>query len=197
MSDDAHEPTARPPSAAAAAVKLVAYLSAGVIGVSVAACVFIAANRSLGLTEITVTALDSDEEPRDHRIPFFKQNDALPDYELRCLMKRGLDLDLGVRPDTSAADGLTWRLNEPVSILDVELVRLRDKGRLKSNVVAEVIPGTDSVTRENYRFDFVTARAFSVGVKSFFATPVGVAITWGFGTAVLLLILAPFAQLFL
>ncbi|MEM7314678.1 MAG: hypothetical protein AAF497_16140, partial [Planctomycetota bacterium] len=55
-------------------------LCCGVILLSVLSCVVVAAIRSVGLTRVTVTALDKEAEPRDHDIPFVKQREALPDY---------------------------------------------------------------------------------------------------------------------
>ncbi len=53
-----------------------------VVLVSVLACVWMAIARSRGLVAVTVTALDPAAEPSDHKIPFVKQREALPDYEL-------------------------------------------------------------------------------------------------------------------
>ena len=80
---------------------------AGVVVASVLACVIMAAVRSTGLTEVTVTALDPDAEPRDHKLPFVKQKEALPDYQITINLDSGDQIQLGAKPDTSAADGLT------------------------------------------------------------------------------------------
>lgn len=109
--------------------RIVGWACAGIIVVSVGACVVMAGIRSVGLTQVTVTALDADSEPRDHSIPFIKQKEALPDYEVVVVLATGGWIHLGARPDQSAVDGLTWRLTEPVSVKDVAGIRLQDQDR--------------------------------------------------------------------
>ncbi len=108
--------------------RLTAWLCAFVIAVSVVACVIMAAIRSTGLTQVKVTALDEASEPRDHNLPFIKRKEALPDYELTLILTNGDKVRLGAKPDTSAVDGLTWHINDPVSIADVASVRLQETG---------------------------------------------------------------------
>ena len=59
-----------------------------------------------------------------------------------------------------------------------------------SDAVAEVHISGPSVESNGYRFDFKTKRSVAVGVRAFFATPIGIAIVAAFGIAVLLIILA-------
>lgn len=172
--------------------KIAGWVCAGVVIVSVSACVIMAAIRSVGLTEVTVTALNREDEPRDHNLPLVKQKEALPDYELTVLLTNGRKLRLGTKPDSSAVDGLTWKLAEPVSVADVATVRLQERDKVISDAVAEVQVVDETVTERGYRFDFATERSTSVGVASFFVTAIGKAITAGFCIAVILLVLALF-----
>ena len=173
--------------------RLTGWVCAGIVALSVIACVVIAAVRSTGLTQITITALDQELEPRDHELPFVKQKESLPDYEVTVLLTNGDRLRLGAKPDASAADGLTWHLADPVSVVDVATVRLQEQDKFIGDAIAEVQILGDSVTEGNYRFDFTTARSTSVGVSSFFATPIGKAIAAGFCIAVLLMLLSAFS----
>ena len=172
--------------------RLTGWLCACVIAVSVVACVIMAGIRSTGLTEITVTALDEASEPRDHNLPFIKQKEALPDYEIIVILNNGQQIRLGAKPDTSAVDGLTWNLSDPVSLAEVASVRLQDQDKVVSDAIAEVQITADSVTQGGYRFDFRSERSASVGVQSFFRTPIGMAIAAGFCIAVLLILLSVF-----
>jgi len=172
--------------------RLAGWLCVGVIIVSVGACIVMAALRSNGLTKITVTALDAASEPRDHNLPLIKQKEALPDYELTLILTRGDKVRLGAKPDTSAVDGLTWSLSDSVSIADVASVRLREQDKVISDAVAEVQILGASTTANGYRFDFTSKRSASVGVNSFFGTPIGKAIACGLCVVVLLVILSVF-----
>ncbi|MBN2294022.1 MAG: hypothetical protein JXM70_16470 [Pirellulales bacterium] len=172
--------------------RLIGWLCAGLITASILACVVMAAIRSTGLTKITVTALDAASEPRDHALPLIKQKEALPDYELSLILTNGDKVSLGAKPDTSAVDGLAWHVNDPVSIVDVASVRLYEQDKVISDAVAEVQILGNSISENGYRFDFASERSMSVGVKSFFATPIGKAITTGFCIAIVLMLISVF-----
>jgi len=185
-------PAENAPPTAMSPWHLIGWVCAGVIVASVVACIVLAAIRSTGLTQVTVTALDGANEPRDHKLPLFKQKEALPDYELTILLKRGDSIRLGAKPDTSAAAGLAWQLNDPVSLADVASVRLDEQDKLVSDAVAEVQIVGDSTTDKGYRFEFASERSFTVGIQSFFGTPIGQAIAAGFFIAVFLMVASNF-----
>ena len=96
--------------------QIIGRIAATVVVASVLLCVFLAWLRSTALTQITVTAIDPKAEPSDHQLPFVKQKEALPDYELFVIRQTDVRIDLGVRPDRSAAGGLEWNVPEPVSV---------------------------------------------------------------------------------
>ena len=160
----------------------------GVVAVSVLSCVAIAVSRSNGLTEVKVVAVDPDAEPRDHDLPLIKAHEALPDYELVVYHSSGLTTNLGTKPNTSAADGLTWTLNAPVPVCEIAGLRLQDQDKLVSDAITEVQIVSESAESDGYRFEFQTEHSASVGVQSFFRTPIGLAISAAFFLAVLLML---------
>lgn len=164
-------------------------LCLGVIALSVLSCVGMAVSRSVGLTHVTITALDKAAEPRDHNIPLLKQNDALPDYRVTVNTTSRSRIGLGAKPNQSAVAGLTWELPEPISASDVASIRLDDQDKFLSDAIAEVQLTSNSITSGNYRFEFAMERSLSVGIQSFFKTPIGIAIAAAFTLAVLLIIL--------
>ncbi len=144
------------------------------ICVCVLACIAIAVSRSNGLISVTVTSLG--EEPTDRVFPLFKRDEALPDYELSLVADDGSERYLGTKPNTSAVNGLTWTLNETVPVSQIASIRLTERDKVVSDAVAEVHILGDSATANDYRFDFVCARSFSVGLSAFFRTPIGIAV---------------------
>ena len=166
-------------------------LCLGVIILSVLSCIGLAAIRSVGLTQVTITALDKDLEPRDHNLPFIKQKDALPDYQITVNTTHSRT-SLGTKPNESAAGGLTWQLPNPIPTTDIISVRLDDKDKIVSDAIAEIQITDETVTAGNYQFEFVTERTFSVGIQSFFRTPIGIAIATAFTIAILFLIFGAF-----
>ncbi|WP_040351835.1 hypothetical protein [Blastopirellula marina] len=176
--------------------RLTQWICLCVVIVSLVACMAMAAVRSVGLTQVTVTALDQKAEPRDHLIPLVKQTEALPDYRIVINTTTGRRINLGARPNQSAIDGLTWRLSDPISIDEIASIRLEDQDKLVSDAIVEVQLSSEAVTAGNYKFEFLTERSLAVGFQSFFKTPVGIAIGTAFTLAVLLILLMLFASLF-
>ncbi|MEX2114771.1 MAG: hypothetical protein WD845_16380 [Pirellulales bacterium] len=160
---------------------------------SVVACVVMATARSNGLVAVTVTATDPKAEPVDHVLPLVKQHESLPDYELVIEMTRDRTQYLGTKPNESAVNGLSWRLNDPVSLAEIATVRLREKDKVISDELAEVHVTAASVTSNGYRFDFQTTQSFGLGVRAFFVTPIGMAISGAFFLGVLLLVVSKLA----
>ncbi len=181
-----------PPTPTGSAWQVTKLICCGVVSMSVLACVIVAVIRSTGLTEVRVTALSEEDEPRDHNIPLFKKSDALPDYEIIIILNQGGKVRLGAKPNTSAVNGLTWKLSKPVSLAEISGLRLQDQDKLVSDAITEVQVESESVTSGNYRFDFTTKRSFGIGIVSFFETPVGMAICGAFAIAVMLIICSAF-----
>ncbi|QDT33059.1 hypothetical protein [Thalassoglobus polymorphus] len=181
-----------PPPSNGSAWEITKLICCGVVAISVLSCVVVAVIRSTGLTEVRVTAISEEEEPRDHNIPLFKKTDALPDYEIILILNQGGKVRLGAKPNRSAANGLTWKLSKPVSLAEISGLRLQDQDKLVSDAITEVQIESQSVTSGNYRFDFTTKRSFGIGLVSFFETPVGMAICGAFAIAVMLIICSAF-----
>lgn len=165
------------------------WVCCSVIVVSVVSCVVLAAARSEGLVRVKVTAFDADKEPRDHGLPLIKQMDVLPDYEVLIMTQDGGKTNLGAKINTSAIEGLTWELSDPISITDIVGIRLQDQDKLISDSLAEVQFSDQPVRTGNYQFDFQTQRSAEVGIQSFFGTPIGLAIMGAFFIAVVLILL--------
>ena len=159
-----------------------------VICIAVLSCVAIAAMRSKGLVAVRVTALA--DELSDHDVPFLKRNEALPDYELSILSDDGSSCYLGTKPNTSASGGLTWTLDTTVPVSLIASVRLVEKDKLVSDTIAEVHVVADSVTSNDYRFDFDCQHSFAAGLAAFFRTPVGIAICIALVIAILYVLLS-------
>lgn len=175
-------------------VRIAGGAGAALFVASILACLWLSIAASTGLVSVTVTALNPAQEPADHMLSLIKQREALPDYEICVLTNQGGEYYLGVKPDESAAKGLTWTLADPISTAQIATVRLREKDKLISDALAEVNVSATPVTSKGYRFTFTTERSLGVGLKAFFTTPLGAAISVGFCIAVILILLAYFLR---
>jgi len=163
-------------------------LCTGILVISILSCIAIVATRSAGLTSVTLTALDPAKEPVDHIVPLVKRHEALPEYQLTVLMRNSDRIELGTKPDASAANGLKWQLAEPVCVAEIATLRLTERDKLISDPLAEVHVTGPRVTENGYRFDFQTERSVGVGLHAFFRTPIGMAISGAVFLAVFLIV---------
>jgi hypothetical protein len=173
--------------------RITSWVCAAVVIGSVLACIWMASRRSAALVAVTVTALNPNDEPADLVVPLVNPREALPDYELVVMQLDGNQQYLGTRPDESAAKGLTWRLAEPLAVTQIAAVRLREKDKLVSDAIAEVQVQGKQVEAKGYRFDFGLEHSADVGIKAFFSTPIGMAISAAFFVGVLVLVLSRLA----
>ncbi len=117
--------------------------------------------KGVGIEAVTVTALEDTEEPKDHNVPLIKQKEALPDYEIMILMDFG-SLKSITKPDTSAKEGITWTFAEPALLSHTRGIRLVEKDKMLSDVLAEVEYSQEQVISNGYRFEFKTTRSISL-----------------------------------
>ena len=148
-------------------------------GLSLLACIAVAVIRSNSLVSVTITAMG--DEPNDHGIPMVLQSEALPDYELALIDDFGNSRYLGTKPNASAANGLTWKLDEPALINGIAAIRLQERDALVSDQLAEVHVNGAAIEENGYRFEFECSRTFEGAVSAFFMTPIGLALCIAFG----------------
>lgn len=191
MSDEGGNAASTEPSSASPR-RVAGWICVAVLLASIAMCVVLAGMRGKGLVRVTVTATDAEAEPRDHDLPLIRKKEALPDYQVLVILHDGDRINLGTKPDASAVNGLTWTLSDPVSVNDVASVRLQDQDKVISDVIAEVQIDDPSNADDVYRFEFDTEWAMSVGIQSFFRTPIGQAIAAAFCIAVIVLLASIF-----
>lgn len=163
-----------------------------VILLSVLGCIIVAYQQSVALTAVTVTSLNPENEPRDPGLPLLDQKHTLPDYAVRIQLTSGRKIDLGSTPNTSAAEGLTWQLNEAVTVSSITSVVLREQDHVVSDTLEEVQVTADLVRTDSWQFQFQTQRSFATGLRAFFGTPIGLAICAAFFVAAFLMALDSF-----
>ena len=169
--------------------KIMRSICSVVILLSVLGCIIVAYQQSVGLTAVTVTSLNPENEPRDPGLPLLDQKHTLPDYAVRIQLTSGRKIDLGSKPNTSAAEGLTWQLNEAVAVSSITSVVLREQDQVVSDTLEEVQVTADLVRTDSWQFQFQTQKSFATGLRAFFVTPIGIAICAAFFVAAFLMAL--------
>lgn len=149
--------------------------------------------KSNAIESVSVQVLDPEKEYRDPSIGTIGAHDKLPDYRLSIIDTDGRTHPLGTHVNTSAAEPLTWVLQEPYALINASSLRLVDEDKLESDVLEEVqITGTE-VTGSKYRFKITQTRTFKSGMEYFISTPIGMIVGGAIGLAILIAILAAFA----
>ena len=173
-------------------MKSIGKISLIVFVVSLMACIGLSLSRAQALVKITVTADPDLDEPKDHELPFVKQKEALPDYEI-VVLKGSSKTSLGTKPNTLAKDGLSWIPPEPIPLFDITSVRLQEHDQLLSDVIAEVQYSNNPVIESGYTFQFKTEFSLSAGLSAFFYTPIGMALLAAVFLAVFIPLIMEFA----
>lgn len=170
-------------------------LSTGSLLLAALACIFAIASfvNSSVITSVLVT-FEGEEEPRDVTLRRASE-ERLPDYRVD-LVARGDRHALGVQPNTSAADGITFHVARPVPRRALQEIVLIEDDPLSNDVLARVQGQADELAANGYRFTLSVGRSLDGGLIWFFDTPIGKAILWGIGVAVLIVVLSLLAPLF-
>lgn len=155
---------------------------------AVAAILTLVARRSVVLTAVRVVAVEDDTR----RFSFEELYDKVragtkdrltewerPDYELKVTHRKGGRVfattdSLGVKPNESANEGLSWTLSDPISLPDVSVIELIDRDVVLSDTLVTVSgPFDQQADAGNYRFEFDTATDPAIGFASFATTSLG------------------------
>jgi hypothetical protein len=140
--------------------------------------------------DVTVT-FDGEAEPRDVTLKL-GSDEARPDYRVD-LIARDNRYKLGVQLNVSAREGVTFAVADQIPRRALQEIILLDEDPVRSNVIARVQGQGEILAANGYHFDLTVERSFDGGMIWFFETPIGLAILWGIGVAILLIVLSLFA----
>ena len=141
---------------------------------------------------VSVTFIADADEPRDVALDAAERR---PDYRLDLVDSDGGRRSLGVFPNVSARGGLRFEIAEVVPRRGLQELILIEDDPVSNDVLARVQGGADfPATTNGFRFSLHEARTIDGGMRWFFDTPVGRAILWGVGVAVLILVLSLIAR---
>jgi hypothetical protein len=141
------------------------------------------------ITQVRLRLLAGSEEPRDHQLPGFGDDDLLPDYMLR-VYTGDRWRQIGTRPNTSAKDWLTFPVTDPMPLRHAFEFQLIEDDKLEDDVL-EVVPIIGNRLKgKNFEYEVSTEGSLKSGMEWFFETSVGKAISLGITIGIVVLILA-------
>jgi hypothetical protein len=148
-----------------------------------------ALNRT-ALTAVVVQLRPGVEEPGDHHLLGVGAKDKLPDYELSFRTRQDGWQTLGEHRNTSAKDGLEFRLSEPYPLRKVEELRLVEDDHLENDVLEQLAVTGNNLVGKAFDLKIQTTESWAAGAQWFWDSPIGKAILAGISIAVVILILA-------
>ena len=151
------------------------------------AAVLILSN-STSIVSIKITTNDGVQEKVDRKIPFLKSKSHLPDY--RMLYKvNGSWKDAGTIKNSSAKDGLTFKIPKQATFELLEKIKIVDADIGPDQILEEVVVDNTKLTGSLFRYELASSFSLGAGGEWYFSTVIGKAILLGITIAVALLIL--------
>jgi len=129
----------------------------------------------------------------DHSLAGFGSAHRLPDYKVKLrVSRRLLAIDLGTRLDTSATNWLEFAVSDIVPLRHVQEVIIIEDDKVENDPLDRIQGNQLEQQGRAFQRRLTVDRSFEVGMKWFFSTPIGEAVT----IALVVLILALTAQAF-
>jgi hypothetical protein len=128
-------------------------------------------------------------EHRDKVVLGIGAADEPPDYGVRVRTRSGWE-DLGTHANTWIGGGLEFRPSESIRVSAVREVQLVDRDKLENDVLEQAPLNDHTIIGRNYTLEVRTTFDLESGFGWFFQTPVGLAILFGIGVAVAIIVLA-------
>ena len=142
------------------------------------------------LSSVSVTLLPDGVEHTDKTVLGVGKGDEAADYQLRLRSKKDGWIDLGTFANTPIGTGLTFTPSESIPMRTIQEVMLLDEDKMESDVLDQGPLVKGEYQGVNYSFKAASAFSLEAGFHWFFATPVGLAILFGIGAAVFLVVLS-------
>lgn len=142
------------------------------------------------LESVSVFLSPNGIEHKDKTVLGVGKDDEAADYQLKVRSKKEGWIDLGTFVNTPIGDGLSFTSSESIPMRTIQEVQLLDHDKLESDLLDQGPLAEGEYQGINYTIQTSSAFSLGAGFHWFFATPVGIAILIGIGSAVFLVILS-------
>lgn len=147
-------------------------------------------------TIVSSVAIQLNEGAREHRDPTILglgKEHQLPDYRVKLhVTKRFLNIDLGTKLNTSATNWLEYPVKDIVPLRHVQEVLIIEDDKVVSDILERFQIVDQTALGKSYHCRLNVTRSFEAGMRWFFDTPVGKAVSFGI---VILVVLIPITLL--
>ena len=150
----------------------------------------VAMNRT-AMSVVRVKLKAGADEPSDHHLLGVGGKDKLPDYELR--FRSGDDWrPIAAHRNTTAKDGLEFRLNEPWPMRKVDELQLVELDHLEDDVLEQIQIQPGRIDGNAFEFEVVKTESWSAGAEWFWDSSIGKAILLGITLGVAAIVIGNF-----
>ena len=150
-----------------------------IVGIVLLAHLVHAALHCHALTNVTIQLRPEVPEHKDKSLLGIGAAEVLPDYEVVILGRDRHRWNLGFKKDTSAADGLTFPVAEPIPLRHVQAIVVQDKDRYETDVLDTTPILAPHFQTERFAYTIDTAATFDAFMNCFFGAGLGLVISIG------------------
>lgn len=130
------------------------------------------------VTAVKIKLKPGQTEPQDKTFAMLGslgKEHVLPDYRVKLVVQGNLlKTDLGIKQDTSAANGLEFPVSAVVPLKKLQEVVILEADKVEDDELDRVQPGSaTSVSGKLYDVEIVTERSLEAGLDWFFDTSIG------------------------
>jgi hypothetical protein len=152
--------------------------------------VVLSAMHAKSVTAIDIKVKDPATEYRDKSLLGLGKDNVLPDYKLKLRTTDGGWTGLGVKPNQTAAQWLSFPVRDNVPLRSALEIELYDSDKFNSDLLDRVQIGGTDISSQKYQYHLHTEYRFETGLLWFFNTALGKAIAGGITIAIIIVIVA-------
>lgn len=168
-----------------------------ILAVVLLAALFLALSwkNSAVITGVSIRIKEGVHEHTDHKLLSIGAEHHLPDYKVKIRVnRRFLNIDLGTKLNTSATNWLDYPVNDIVPARNLQEIIIVEDDKVESDMLDRIQAG-EPLEGSSFRARLTGERSFDAGMKWFFDTPFGKAVSTGIAVGIILLIAGLFKKI--
>jgi hypothetical protein len=169
-----------------------------ILAVVLLAALFLALSwkNSAVVTVVSIRIKEGVREHTDHTLMGFGAEHHLPDYKVKIRVnRRFLNIDLGTKLNTSATNWLDYPVNDIVPARNLQEIMVIEEDKVESDMLDRIQVAGETLEGSNFQARLTGDRSFDAGMKWFFDTPFGKAVSAGIAVGIILLIAGLFKRI--
>jgi len=152
--------------------------------------VLFAAMNAQSISSIDIKIIEPSTEYRDKSVLGFGKKEVLPDYRVKLRTTSNRWIELGIKPNRSAVEWLTFPVKDNLPLRNAQEIQLFDADKLEDDLLDRVQIGSEVTSSQHYQYRLHTEYRFETGLQWFFGTALGKAIAAGITLAIIIVVVS-------